>query len=132
MKKPKSRSNLLWIAILGGLIVLSGIAAVLLPRLLPKGTTVGVYLDGKCVEVIDLARVTEPYAFPLTGKSGLTNTVEVEPGRIRVREADCPDQVCVDRGWLEADGQPIVCLPNTLVIQVENPSENAPDAMVGG
>ena len=132
MKKPKSHSNLIWLAVLVALIILSGIAAVLLPRMLPKGTTAGVYVDGKCVEVIDLARVREPYTFSVTGKSGLTNTVEVEPGRIRVREADCPDQICVDRGWLEADGQPIVCLPNTLVIQIENPSEDALDAVVGG
>ena len=129
MKRP--HSNLVWLAVLAGLMVLAGAAALLLPRLLPKGTTVGIWLDGQCLERIDLSRVTEPYTFPLTGKSGLTNLVEVEPGRIRVREADCPDQICVDRGWLEADGQPIVCLPNTLVIQVEAPSGDAPDAVVG-
>ena len=86
MKKPKSRSNLIWLTVLGALIVLSGIAAVLLPRMLPKGTTAGVYVDGKRVEVIDLARVRESYTFSVTGKSGLTNIVEVEPGRIRVRK----------------------------------------------
>ena len=72
-------------------------------------------LDGEVLDEIDLTQVQEPYSFPVTGKDGLTNTVLVEPGRIRVEKADCPDQICVHMDWLEA--APIVCLPNRLSIQ---------------
>jgi len=38
---------------------------------------------------------------------------------VRVAQADCPDQVCVHQGWI-ADGRvPIVCLPNQLIVQIE-------------
>ena len=40
-------------------------------------------------------------------------------GRIRVESADCPDQVCVDQGWISDGTVPVVCLPNRLVIQIE-------------
>lgn len=43
-------------------------------------------------------------------------TVEVSGGRARVVHADCPDQVCVRRGWSSA-GSPVVCAPNRVVIE---------------
>ena len=55
-------------------------------------------LDGEVLDEIDLTQVQEPYSFTVTGKDGLTNTVLVEPGRIRVEKADCPDQICVHQG----------------------------------
>ena len=50
---------------------------------------------------------------------GRTNTITAQPGRIRVESADCPDQVCVDQGWISDGTVPVVCLPNRLVIQIE-------------
>lgn len=133
MREHKPLSSRFWLLILAALMALSLLGIFLLPRLItPKGNLVGLYLDGERINTIDLAAVTSPYTFSVTGKSGLTATVEVEPGRIRVKEATCPDQICVERGWLEADGPPIVCLPNTLVLQIENPSDDALDAVVGG
>lgn len=45
--------------------------------------------------------------------------VETGPGRVRVRTADCPDQVCVLTGWISKAGQSIVCLPGRTVVRVE-------------
>ena len=83
--------------------------------------TAEIYRNNVLVRTVDLGAVTEPYLFTIDGEIG-TNVIAVEPGRIRVQEADCPDQVCVNQGW-QADGVlPIVCLPNKLVIQL-TPSE---------
>ena len=73
--------------------------------------------DGGLVEEISLDQVEAPYSFVLEDSSG-TNTVQVEPGRIRISEADCPDQVCVNRGWIEDGRVPIVCLPHKLMIAI--------------
>ena len=73
--------------------------------------------DGVLLEEIDLDRVGQPYSFPLEDGSG-TNTVQVERGRIRVSEADCPDQVCVNRGWISDGTVPIICLPHKLMIEI--------------
>ena len=72
----------------------------------------------------------EPYSFTVTGKDGLTNTVLVEPGRIRVEKADCPDQICVHQGYISDGSQPIVCLPNRLIIQIQGGGD-ALDAAAG-
>lgn len=79
--------------------------------------TAEIYRNNVLVRTVDLGAVTEPYLFTVEGEIG-ANVIAVEPGRIRVQEADCPDQVCVNQGW-QADGVlPIVCLPNKLVIQL--------------
>ena len=77
-----------------------------------------VTLDGEVLEEIDLTQVNKSYSFTVTGKGGLTNTILVEPGRIRVERADCPDQICVHQGYISDGSQPIVCLPNRLIIQI--------------
>ena len=87
-------------------------------------------LDGEVLDEIDLTQVQEPYSFTVTGSDGLTNTVLVEPGRIRVEKADCPDQICVHQGYISDGSQPIVCLPNRLIIQIQGGGD-ALDAAAG-
>lgn len=84
----------------------------------PEGTTANIYLDGVCVESMDLSAVEESRSFLVEGPAG-SNRITVEPGRICVSEADCPDQVCVHQGWISNSALPIVCLPNRLVIRIE-------------
>ncbi len=48
---------------------------------------------------------------------GSSNTVQIENGEIRVKEAQCPDQTCVKMGKLYSESLPIVCLPNRLTIR---------------
>ena len=102
------------------LLVLVGAACAAYVLLRPAGTGVvaRITLDGELVEEIDLSAVTDPYTFTLEGPGGFTNTIEVEHGRIRVLEAGCPDQVCVNQGYISDGTVPIVCLPNRLVIEI--------------
>lgn len=82
------------------------------------GTVANIYQDGVCIHSVDLAAVTEPYEFTVSCEAG-KNVIRVEQGRIRVSDADCPDRVCVDSGWLSDSSAPIVCLPHRLVIRIE-------------
>lgn len=102
------------------LLVLVGAACAAYVLLRPAGTGVvaRITLDGKLVEEIDLSAVTQAYTFTVEGPGGFTNTIQVEHGRIRVREAGCPDQVCVNQGYISDGTVPIVCLPNRLVIEI--------------
>lgn len=74
--------------------------------------------DGTVVREIDLSSVVEPYQFQVEDGRGGYNIVAVERGRIRVSEADCPEQVDVRQGWISQPHQTIVCLPNRLVIRL--------------
>lgn len=65
------------------------------------------------------------FAMPLSkddvltvASSAGTNVIEVQSGKVRVSEADCPNQDCVDQGWISNAGQQIVCLPHKLVVNI--------------
>lgn len=82
--------------------------------------------DGTVVDTIDLDAVDEPYTLRLEDARG-TNTVAVEHGRIRVLEADCPDEVCVHTGWIDEPATPIACVPHGLTITIEHEGGAAHD-----
>ncbi|MGI6085433.1 MAG: NusG domain II-containing protein [Acetivibrionales bacterium] len=46
-------------------------------------------------------------------------TIEADNGKIRFVRAECPDQVCVNTGWIDRPGQIAVCLPAGMVIKIE-------------
>ena len=117
------KSTRFWVILIAGLLVISGVSAALVAGQ-TSGTMVNIYLDGKCIRSIDLSLADSSYEFTVDGPAG-SNTIQVEPGRIRVSRADCPDQICVRQGWISTSAMPVVCLPNRLVIQIEEQSEQS-------
>lgn len=112
------KSTKFWIAVIAALLVVSAAAAYALSSAAGGARSARVYLDGELLRTIDLDRVRESDRFTVEDGGGGVNVVEVEPGRIRVSEANCPDGVCVRRGWSSDGAAPIVCLPHRLVIEV--------------
>ncbi|MBO4288896.1 MAG: NusG domain II-containing protein [Lachnospiraceae bacterium] len=72
--------------------------------------------EGKTLYTIDLASAKDD-EFVITDSKGGRNTVVIQNGEIYVKEADCPDGICVKHGPLQKNGTPIVCLPHQLVIR---------------
>lgn len=56
--------------------------------------------------------------------------IEVADGKIRVKEADCPEQDCVKMGWISRAPQQIVCLPYRIVIRIVADDMQDMDAIV--
>ncbi|MCF0253624.1 MAG: NusG domain II-containing protein [Duodenibacillus sp.] len=106
-----------WCMILAGAFLLCLGAGFLLLKL-PGGTVANVYRDGELIWSVDLAKVTAPFEKSFTDESG-TNTLLVEPGRISMSFADCPDLVCVNTGTISNGAMPIVCLPHRLAVRIE-------------
>lgn len=60
-----------------------------------------------------------------------TNLIEIKDGRVRVEEADCPNQDCVHQGWIDAAGQQIICLPHKLTVDIVDESAETTYDVVG-
>jgi len=119
-------------AILGAALLAAAACAALF-LLIPRKTdrpVARIVLDGEVVEEIDLTRVETPYSFPVESGTGGENTILVEPGRIRVSQADCPDQICVEQGPISDGTVPIVCLPHKLIVEIVGGGEEL-DAAAG-
>jgi hypothetical protein len=56
--------------------------------------------------------------------------IEVADGKVRVKEADCPEQDCVKMGWISRAPQQIVCLPYRIVIRIVANGMQDVDAIV--
>lgn len=88
-----------------------------------SGTTAEIVVDGEVIQTVDLSKA-DGEQYITVEYEGRTNTILVQNGRICVIEAQCPDKVCVETGWIPSGEKSIVCLPNHLVIRiVESNSE---------
>ena len=121
------KSNRFWIFVFAALLLIAGLSSVIILNGKTQGVIANIYQDGTCVHSVDLSRVTESYTILISG--AVANTISVEPDRICVLNATCPDQVCVHQGYISSSVVPIVCLPNALVIQIENTSGTDVDAI---
>ena len=106
------------------LIIAAAALILLLSIFLLTGKTgssvVEIVQDGAVLREIDLRYVTREYTITVESPDGGSNIIRVQPGRICVSEADCPDLICVRQGWLKDQSTPIVCLPHRLVIRLKN------------
>ena len=112
-KTGQNRKAVYIVAALCALIFLGGIGGMIWNLTRSHGRQVEILQDGKILYTLDLAQA-EDQTFTVT-YGGRTNEIEIREHQIRVKAADCPDQICVHMDWLE--DAPIVCLPNRLSIQ---------------
>ena len=55
--------------------------------------------------------------YSVSGELGPT-TFEIKDGRVRIIDSPCPNKTCISQGW----HNPLVCLPNKVMITVEGES----------
>ncbi len=70
--------------------------------------------------VLDLSDSRE---MAVTGRDGITLIIETVPGAVRVKDANCPDKLCVGAGFLRRAGDTAVCMPAGITVTVEGDSE---------
>ena len=116
-----------WLFGICAVLLLAGIVGSILALRRPDTEIVEIVQDGEVLYRFDLA--AEEDQILEVEYEGRINRIEIRDHQIHVLEADCPDQVCVDMGWLDS-AAPIVCLPNHLVIQFTEGSDSL-DAVAG-
>jgi hypothetical protein len=100
------------------LLALTGIAWPLLSQ--SSATTVAqavITVDGKVVKTVKLDGHHE--MIHVTGVTGY-DLVEISDKQVRIVEADCPDKLCINQGWISRSPQQIVCLPNRVAVRITN------------
>ncbi len=80
-------------------------------------------MDGQIIEEVSLSENKE-----ISINDG-SNIIVVKDGAAYMREADCPDQICVHQGEISRNNESIICLPNEVVVIVEDNSESSFDVI---
>lgn len=94
--------------------------------------TAEIYQNGALLYTIDLNTVTESYEITVNGENGAYNIILVEQGQISMKEASCPDKLCVHMGKIHNASLPVTCLPNKVVLRITSDTDydnDVPDAV---
>jgi hypothetical protein len=87
-------------------------------------------VDGNEIKTFPLVAGNKNYTYTYEDAHGDYNLIEIDGDKIRIKEADCDDQICVRRGWASKNGETIVCLPHKLVIEVRSTDGSEEDSLI--
>lgn len=113
--KKKVRNDILLIILL---LIGAGAAGLFMLFTGDPGSTVSVTVNGKEIMSLPLDKDVSVDIHPGEGKDDFTNTLTIKDGKAYISYADCPDQICVNRGGISYEDETIVCLPHRLVVTV--------------
>ena len=106
----------------GDILIIAAIvlAAVLMALLLFEKNSIAkvatITQNDNVLDSVRLDQLNERYTLDYQGE--YPGTIEAERGKIRFSHAECPDQVCVQTGWISRPGQVAVCLPAGIIIKI--------------
>lgn len=113
-QKDKRRKSewILWIS-----VVAVGVLLFFLTQInSADGGQVVIRVSGKVEKVCSLY---EDNVITINGKDGGSNRLVIKKGEVWVQEASCPDKLCVRQAGISKTGQSIICLPNEVVVEVQ-------------
>lgn len=117
----RTRNDLLLVL---GLLLAAGICAL---ALRPAGGGAWAVVEENGTEIARYS-LSEDRTVRLEAGGGY-NLLTISAGRASVAEADCGDHTCVNTGWIDRQGEAIICLPHRLVIHIEGGGAPAVDAV---
>lgn len=86
-----------------------------------SGNQVEVRVSG---EVVGRYSLSENQTVTIQGAENGKNILTIQDGKAWMREADCPDLVCVKKGKIYRVGESIICLPNKVVIEIKKGTDH--------
>ena len=123
MKLPQlSKKQLADLIVILALLLAAGVLFLVLRVGREEGGVAVVRVDGRETERHSLTISGE---FPLrSDEAGENeNILVIENGEAYLRDANCPDKLCVGMHPIRYVGETIICLPHRLMIQIQGPGE---------
>lgn len=102
----------LWLILIA--LIIAALAMGLFVLTKKKGSTVLITIDGKEYKRLSLEQDQELTIDTQYGHNHLV----IENGYVKMKEADCPDRICVEHARIHFQNETIVCLPHKLVVEV--------------
>lgn len=107
------------------LVAALGLSAYYFIQSIQKSEVVVIEVNGQVEKTFSLPQ-KEPLDYRVEMAGGTEyNLVHIEGNRVRVAEANCPEQVDVRQGWISKPGQALICLPHKLAVRIEGKNSNS-------
>lgn len=85
---------------------------------LEKGDLIQISVDSEVIKTLPLDKNTTYTIKSSANDNKGTNILEIKDGYALVKEANCPDKLCVHQKKISKAGETLVCLPHKVVISV--------------
>jgi len=88
-------------------------------------------VENKTIKRISIDKNTDNKTFSFQFGNN-TGYIEVKNGAVKMQEMPksiCPEKICSDTGWISKKYQTIVCLPNKIVVSLEQGQEEDIDTL---
>lgn len=120
---PRLRNDIILFAVII-IIAVSGLLILNFSR--AEGKSVIILIDG-----VETARysINTNLEKVIETENG-SNTLVIKSGKVSVKNADCPDLVCVKHREISKDGETIICLPHKLVIEISKETDDNLDVVI--
>ena len=76
-----------------------------------------IYYDSKVIKTIDLRNAPDS-EFSVSENEHVV--FQIKDRKIAFVHSDCPDRICVNTGFISANGQSAACLPNKLLLKIRS------------
>ena len=96
------------------LLIMTAAVLLMVGKAAKKGNRIKVHAAGHDYEYSSETDGT----YSVEGLIG-TTTFQVKGGKVRIIESPCANRLCINQGW----ASPLVCLPNEVIITLENQGE---------
>ena len=73
--------------------------------------------------------LSEDHTETIRFEDGSYNRFAIQDGYVSMPEASCPDQICVHHSRISRNKETIVCLPDKVVITIENGEDSGIDIL---
>lgn len=80
------------------------------------GKTARISINGNTAYTLNLNEVQR---LEIQGENNITLEIECGNGQIRVISSECPDKICVKKGFISMTDENIVCLPAKVIITID-------------
>jgi len=121
-KKRHGRNDLILVGVLIVVAVLYFLWKALAPA--EVGAEVVVQVDGTEYARLPLAEEAE---LDIAQEGDRHNYLVIRDGKATVSAATCPDELCVHQADISRNGEQITCLPNKVLVTIENGEDSELD-----
>ncbi len=105
-----------------GTILLLSVVIFFCYRFIPRqnGDLVVIKENGTTIKTFPIEKNT---IYTIHAKNGGINVLQIKNGFASVKNADCPDKLCVHQKKISKKGETLVCLPHKIIISIQSASD---------
>lgn len=112
--------------LIGAILIIGIIVIIVINITKTEGSKVLITVEGVELKTLDLNKNT---TYTIDGKNGKKNILEIKDGYVTMKDATCPDKLCVHHKSIHYNRETIVCLPNKVVFEIVDGEDNQIDAI---